>query len=172
MVEKAKGAPHQAYGKSIEDLHLVEYAVAAAKKLKAAHSSIVFTSGRRDVTAQARAMAGNLLKNRQWIKQTYRLTAESRALQTWVDDHPAAKTKAAIAAGLESVMKSWSDAQKRNLSRHFSGQAFDVAPVAGAAGAKIKKTIRALPNLRRFLDKEGGVIIWHADFEKPRASRR
>jgi hypothetical protein len=165
MAEKS-GAPHTAYGKAIDELDLVDYAEAAARKLKAVHPNVVFTSGRRTAKTQANAMAGNVARNRRWIKQTYRATPESKALQKWVDDHPQAKTAAAIGAGLYRIMKNWTDAQRRNLSRHFSGQAFDVAPVAGAAGEKIKKTIRALPDLRKFLDKEGGMIIWHADFEK------
>lgn len=112
-------------------------------------------------------MASNVVKNRKWIEETYADNPESRSLQRWVDDHPTAKSQAAIAAGLAAVTATWTDAQKQRLSRHFSRQAFDVRPVAGAAGAKIKKTIKALPNLRKFLEKEGGLVRWHADFEKP-----
>ena len=166
MAGTPTGAPHSALGPSIDDLDLVDYAKTSAKTLLAAHSTVVFTSGRRTVVTQANAMAGNVARNRQWIKQTYKATAESRSLQAWVDDHPDAKTAPAISSGLQGIMKNWTDVQKKNLSRHFSGQAFDVHPVAGAAGEKIKATIRSLPNLRTFLDHEGGLIIWHADFEK------
>jgi hypothetical protein len=62
-------------------------------------------------------------------------------------------------------MQNWSEDQKGKLSKHFSGEAFDVNPVAGPAGEEIKKTIRSLPHLRKFLDREGGKTIWHADFE-------
>ena len=44
------------------------------------------------------------------------------------------------------------------------GHAFDVQPVAN--GDAIKKTIESLPNLRKFLESEGGLVKWHADFEK------
>jgi hypothetical protein len=149
-----------------EDLDLVDYAKEAADILIAKHPEVVFTSGRRSVEDQARAMSGNVVKNRKWIEQTYAAKAERAALQKWVDDHPAANTAAAIAAGLAGVMKDWTAEQKSRLSRHFSGQAFDVQPVPGPAGEKIKETIRTLPNLRKFLESEGGLVRWHADFEK------
>ena len=64
------------------------------------------------------------------------------------------------------ITRIWSIAAPASarLSKHFSGQAFDVQPVAGAAGSAIKKTIRALPKLNNFLEKEGGLVRWHADF--------
>ena len=151
--------------KSIDDLDLAPAAKAAAEKLLAAHPGVKFTSGRRNAEDQARAMAGNVVSNRKWIQQTYKDTPQRAALQKWVDNNSQAKTKAAIAAGLVSVMSGWSDAQKAKLSRHFSGNAFDVQPVSGTAGAAIKKTIKALPKLRQFLETEGGLVRWHADFE-------
>jgi hypothetical protein len=152
--------------KNTAELNLLGFVKQAADLLLEKHPEVIFTSGRRTVQQQASAMAGNVRKKRKWIEQTYSDTPQRRALQKWVDDHPEAKTASAIAAGLESVMKDWSDAQKARLSRHFSGQAFDVQPVGGAAGTAIKKMIRNLPNLRKFLEKEGGLVIWHADFEK------
>lgn len=152
-------------GLSIDDLHLVDYAKEAAKKLLSDFPNVVFTSGRRDVAQQASAMAGNIVQNRDWIKETYLASPERDSLQAWVDANPDATTKDAIAAGLVSIMSSWSDDQKRNLSRHFSGQAFDVQPMNGTVGDDVKAAIKALPNLRKFLDNEGGLIIWHADFE-------
>jgi hypothetical protein len=150
---------------SIDDLNLVDYAKAAAEKLLSDFPDVVFTSGRRDVAQQASAMAGNVVQNRDWIKETYLASAERDSLQGWVDANPDAATKAAIAAGLASVMAPWTDEQKRRLSRHFSGQAFDVQPMTGSQGDAVKAAINALPNLRQFLDNEGGLVIWHADFE-------
>jgi hypothetical protein len=151
---------------SIPDLDLVDYAEAAAEKLQADFSAVVFTSGRRNTQQQADAMSGNVVQNRKWIEQTYVPSPERDELQNWVDSNPNVNTKQLISTGLVSIMIAWSDDKKRSLSRHFSGQAFDVQPVAGAAGDSIKTAIKALPNLRKFLDNEGGLIIWHADFEK------
>jgi len=150
---------------SIDDLDLVDFAADAARILLQAHPEVQFTSGRRTADEQASAMAANVLRNRKWIAQTYVETAEREALQNWIDSHPETRTQAAIAAGLKSIMSGWSDDQKTRVSLHFCGHAFDVQPVAN--GAAIKRTIRSLPNLRKFLEAEGGLVRWHADFAKP-----
>lgn len=137
---------------------------AAAETLRAKHPEVVFTSGRRGVADQARAMAANLVANRKWIVQTYMDTAEARALQAWVDRNPNARARDQLAAGLAGIMTSWSDLQRAHVSKHFSGDAFDVQPIDGAAGEAIKASIRALPGLVKFLDHEGGLIRWHAQF--------
>jgi hypothetical protein len=147
-----------------EELNLTPAAKKAADLLLAAHPGVKFTSGRRNAEDQARAMAGNVVTNRKWIQKTYKDTPQRAALQAWVDANPGAKTKPAIAAGLLGVMSTWSDVQKGKLSRHFSGNAFDIQPVAGPAGKAIIKTIKGLPKLRQFLEKEGGLVRWHADF--------
>lgn len=153
--------------RSIDDLNLKEPALAGAKALLNAHPDVVFTSGYRDVAGQARAMAGNVVQNRRWIEQTYVATAERTQLQDWVDAHPEAKTQAEIAAGLESVMTSWTDSQKKNISRHMIGLAFDLKPMSGENGAKVMATIENLPKKHKFLTKEGGLVIWHVQFEMP-----
>lgn len=107
-------------------------------------------------------MAGNITVNRQWIVETYAASVERDALQKWVDDNPDKTTKAAIAAGLSGIMSGWTDAQKVKLSRHFAGLAFDVQPT-GDEG--LKNAIKTLPNLVKFLDNEGGITIWHAEFK-------
>jgi hypothetical protein len=131
-------------------------------ELKRLHPEVRFTSGRRTVRDQARAMAANVVKNRQWIAETYRSPSERDELQTWVDDHPEA-TRDQIAAGLEGIVRGWSDRRKARLSKHFSGEAFDVQPQAHDA-ARIKDDIRSLPGLTKFLDTEGGLVRWHAQF--------
>lgn len=147
-----------------EDLGLAEPARSAAVALHARFPEVLFTSGRRGVADQARAMAQNVVSNRRWIEETYKPTAESRALQNWVDTHPTAASQDKIARGLAAVMVTWTDSQKGRLSKHFSGQAFDVHPVPGDKGKAIKAHIRTLPGLTKFLEKEGGLVRWHAQF--------
>lgn len=150
----------------IADLDLGASAKAAAEALlKQFPTDVKFTSGRRSIPEQASAMAPNVVKNRRWIEQTYKDTPQRAALQIWVDDHPAATTEAAIAPGLEGVMQAWTEAQKRNFSRHISGDAFDVQPVAGEVGMKIKEAIGKLPKLTWHTFSEGGLEIWHAQFD-------
>ena len=143
------------------DLKLIGAAKAGAEALEKQFPEVSFTSGRRKAEDQARAMAQNIVGNRHWIAQTYKATAESAALQKWVSLHLEADTVAEIQNGLLEIMSAWTDGQKRRLSKHFSGEAFDVQPVGGAKGTAIKAFINHLPGLT-FLEKEGGLIRWHA----------
>ena len=148
---------------AIESLALMPVARAAAYELKRLHPGVVFTSGRRDKVAQARAMASNVVRNRKWIVQTYKESEVCAACQKWVDEHPEAATQEQIQAGLLSVFNSLLPDQLGRLSKHLSGQAFDVQPVEKDA-VVIKQSIRGLQGLELFLDREGGLERWHAEF--------
>ena len=147
---------------TIEELKLEQVAEQAATMLKEKHPNLQFTSGRRTVAQQAHAMASNIvvLKDRQWIQNTY-LAGEK--LQNWVDDHAEAQTIDEIAAGLEATMNAMAESEFLKISRHLTGEAFDIKPVTKNAKA-IKSDIRALPGLKKFLDREGGHVRWHAQF--------
>jgi len=147
----------------IEALDLSEVAKKAAYELKKKHPSVKFTSGRRDKQEQAHAMATNVVLNRNWIKETYAKSAARDACQKWVDDNKDAKTADKITEGLKKTLDGLTDAQLAQLSKHLSGDAFDVQPVDKDADA-IKKTIQGLPGLGKFLEKEGGLVRWHAQF--------
>lgn len=103
-------------------------------------------------------MASNIVRNRDWIHQTYVATPQAYALQRWVDAHPAAVTQAEIAEGLALVMEPWGDGAKANLSKHFSGQAFDVQP--GSCPIEALETVGAT----KILTHEGGLVRWHLQF--------
>jgi hypothetical protein len=147
----------------IEALDLSPTARAAAYALRKAHPGVVFTSGRRGKQQQAHAMASNVVSNRSWIKQTYADNAASRACQQWVDDNQTQKTQDEITAGLKGVMDGLADEVLAKLSKHLSGDAFDVQPVTADADA-IKQTIRGLTGITLFLEREGGLVRWHAQF--------
>jgi hypothetical protein len=147
----------------IEALQLAATARLAAYALKKAHPALKFTSGRRDKADQARAMASNVVKNRKWIEQTYANSDLRKQCQEWVDKNPDKTTQADIAAGLLSIFDEAADSALGNFSKHLSGEAFDVQPVEKDADA-IKKTIRGLTGLDKFLDTEGGLVRWHAQF--------
>jgi hypothetical protein len=153
---------------AIESLDLAPKTKRAAYLLKRKHPSVVFTSGRRDKKGQARAMASNvanptLKDNRHWIKKTYKESPARDALQKWVDDNGDKTTKSEIAEGLLGVLDGLTAEQLSHVSKHLTGEAFDVQPVTKHAAA-IKKTIRNLPGLSWFTDKEGGLVRWHAQF--------
>ncbi|MDR3773058.1 MAG: hypothetical protein P4L26_06900 [Terracidiphilus sp.] len=147
----------------IEALDLSATAKKAAYELKRQYPAITFTSGRRDKAEQASAMASNVVQNRTWIQETYSQSAASKACQKWVDDNKDKKKQAEIADGLKGVLDGLTDAELAQLSKHLSGDAFDVQPVDKDADG-IKKAIRALPGLGKFLEKEGGLVRWHAQF--------
>ena len=108
-------------------------------------------------------MASNVVKNRKWIEQTYVSSALRTKCQQWVDNNPEKKTQEEIASGLLSVLNEATDADLGKFSKHLSGEAFDVQPVETGAEA-IKKTIRGLSGLDKFLETEGGLVRWHAQF--------
>ena len=149
---------------AIEILGLRPVARAAAYALKARHPRVIFTSGRRSKADQARAMSQNIVKNRQYVVRTYRDTLVCRRCQQWVDNHPSVVSAPEIASGLMSVFAALSDGDVGQLSRHLSGDAFDVQPVLPDIEG-IMVTIGTLKGLHQFLPKEAGLDRWHAEFE-------
>ena len=147
----------------IEALNLEPKARAGAYALKKQFPSVQFTSGRRDTAEQAHAMAGNVVKERSWIGKTYKTSALRDACQKWVDDHPEKVTRDEIGEGILSVFNDAPVADVQKFSKHFTGEAFDVQPVEIDAEA-IKKAIRELDGCTNFLEKEGGLVRWHAEF--------
>lgn len=148
---------------AIEVLLLAPVARAAAYALKRAYPSVAFTSGRRSKQDQARAMASNVVHNRRWIMLTYPASPLCSKCQDWVDAHPERTSRQEIQAGLLSVLERAGDAELARFSCHLAGMAFDIQPVIVDAD-KIKATIRQLPGLDKFLDTEGGLVRWHAQF--------
>jgi hypothetical protein len=148
---------------AIEMLDLVATAKKAAYELKKAKPSVIFTSGRRDKDEQASAMTSNVVQERDWIKSTYAKSAARDACQKWVDDNKDAVTQKEIADGLKGVLDGLTDAQLNALSKHLSGQAFDVQPVTPDKD-DIKGAIKKLKGITKFLEKEGNLVRWHAEF--------
>lgn len=148
-------------------LGLIGAAADAAADLAIAHPDAVFTSGRRTRREQARAMAENIAKStRQWINRTYKLSAVRDACQAWIDKHPEAQTLDALEAGLSSVLDGFTPNDLAHLSKHLSGEAFDVKPVDGLSGRMILMALRQVVRKHggTLLEKEGGIVRWHAQF--------
>jgi hypothetical protein len=148
---------------TIEEMRLAPAAKKAATIIKSKHPMLEFTSGRRDIRQQAHAMAANIvaLHDRKWIGKTYLAGGK---LQTWVDSHPEAGTVDALTDGLERTMTAMPENELMKISRHLTGRAFDIRPITANAEG-IKADIRRLPGLHRFLDREGGQVRWHAQFD-------
>ncbi len=148
---------------NIERLDLSPAAKRGALALREAHPELHFVSGRRTLARQARAMARNIVESadRAWIASVYLAAAP---LQAWVDAHPEAVTVEELSAGLEETLLVMSSADQARVSKHLSGDAFDLRPVHGEAEARIRETIRGLPGLVKFIDREGGLERWHVQF--------
>lgn len=155
---------------TIDQLNLSPVALGAAQALVAAHPDVVFTSGRRDLMSQARAMAQSIAEEiaktgkRTWIAETYLPSPVCSECQQWVTENPWATKAPELAQGLNSIFVRMPLSEVSKISKHLSGDAFDVQPVAGPAGDAIKATIRTLPGLTKFLEREGGLTRWHCQF--------
>ena len=159
--EKKAEAP--ASDAAVDALDLQPKAKAVANALKKKFAAISFTSGKRDeVEEQARAMAGNVVSNRNWITETYDDKTLAAKLQKWLDDNKEATTKDAIAKGLAETMSTWTEKEKGRLSAHFTGEAFDIQPQTDKA-AEITAEAASLAKAQggKFLEKEGGLVRWH-----------
>jgi hypothetical protein len=155
---------------TIDGLGLIGYAKRGAYRLQEQFPAIVFTSGRRTPTDQARAMAQNIVKSgrRTWIADTYKVTPVSLACQRWINGNPAARTAPQIEAGLLAVFAMIGDDELLKLSQHFSGRAFDILPQCVPL-EELQPAIEALPGFEKFLTREGGLIRWHVQFhDEPR----
>ncbi|HLQ04322.1 MAG TPA: hypothetical protein VK197_01590 [Verrucomicrobiae bacterium] len=151
---------------TVEDIERLDLSPAAkrgALLLREAHPQLRFLSGRRTLARQARAMARNIVESadRAWIEKVYVAAAP---LQAWVSEHSEATMVEALAAGLEETLVAMSPAQQARVSKHLSGDAFDLRPVHGETEAAIRETIGGLPGLVKFIDREGGLERWHVQF--------
>lgn len=134
-----------------------------ARELQAVEPTVVYLSGRRDLKAQAHAMACNVVSDRHWIRKTYKRAA---TLQTAVDQHPEATTVAALEAVLYATLTALSPADVDAVSDHLRGNAVDLAPMEAAGlltddGMRVVRWIRACPDTKWFTQREGGKIRWH-----------
>ena len=117
--------------RNIASLKLSSKARKAAEALLEKHPEVEFTSGLRDLKGQADAMASNVVKNRNWIKQTYATSRASKACQKWVDDNPEATARKDIAAGLHETLKA--------LGKAAGG----ISPAEGHDGRDLRDDIAA-----------------------------
>jgi len=143
---------------AIRVLELEPDVAAKALVLKVRCPGVVFTSGRRSIPQQARAMARNTLSQRNFIAETYADCAAKRALVAWLEAHPHTRTLPQIAAGFEAVLNALPAAELLHISRHLTGRAFDVKP--GSCTQEAALALRP----EKFLTREAGLARWHLQF--------
>ncbi len=142
-------------------------ALTVALELLKVFPDMVITSAGRTVLDQAKKMAHNVMRNRNWIKETYVLARAATECQAWTEIHPFA-TEAECTEAYARIIESLDFTERRRLSKHIvdtdqKGEAFDVLPKMGARGEQLKHALAkwAFDKSGKFLDREGGLEIWH-----------
>lgn len=139
---------------------LVGAAAKVAGEMLAMFPGVVITSGRRSVAEQALAMARNVSRNRNWIAETYKapLCRAAQECHAIAQKCPDAQT-GTLAHRFAAAIEAQSAAEQRKLTKHITGEAFDVRPASDHV--KLFLDDAAKREGGKFLTREGGLVIWH-----------
>jgi hypothetical protein len=150
---------------TIPSLDLNPAALAGAHELYRQCPWVKFPSGRRSLAKQAHVMACNVAVRRDFISRVYIHGGEE--LQLVVNRHPEWETVEQLAHGLYAYLHDEMTPEKVvKLSRHMTGDAFDVLPILDNAeqANQTIHVIQKLTGLDRFLTREAGLPRWHVQF--------
>lgn len=162
-------------GLTIEEMRLSPNARKAAQLVLKNHPEVVFTSGRRDLKDQARAMAHNVfLYGCEWLVQTYRNQDMVKALTDWMEENlDQTHSAKALSEGFYNTLMTQQAGQFAQFP-HCRGDAFDIrcprfesGAINESAVSAIRRTIEHLPielGLQLVLTKEGQHRVIHAQF--------
>ncbi len=155
--------------KTIDELDLDPIMRTRAEELMAQCPFVVFTSGRRGIDAQARAMAQNHVADPQsYLMKTYqhgKIFLASIVDMAPVDQRSVEK----VAAAIKSVLEEQPDVLHW---RHRDGTCVDIQPLEDAFGEPTEKGrqviryIQNCPDTVTFLMREGGLRRWHWECRK------
>ena len=160
---------------TLDEMRLSPNARYAAQLVLARHPSVVFTSGRRDVREQAKAMAANTLRyGVAWLGQTYKNRQMVEELESWMEQN--LEKTASLSMLAEGFYLTLQSTQAGQLSQfpHCRGDAFDIQCPRYADGrinegetSAIRTVIETLPQecgLQLILTREGQHRVIHAQF--------
>ena len=108
-------------------------------------------------------MSQNIAADKTYLIKTYKSSKAKDACVAWCENNPSKKAKD-IEAGLLKVLNDLSDTDVQKISRHLGGLAFDVQP--NSCDLKTLKSIVEKQFSGEFLDHEGKLCRWHAQFKK------
>lgn len=136
-------------------------ALEVATKFAELYPTAVFSRGIRTLRAQCRDMAENVHENRMWILETYKSSKPAMAAHAWVMANKHVRAVGDIADGLEFVLRTFSPEELESLSRHFTGDAFDLRP--RSVTKQMRQWLKDEADSRGalFLDREGGLVRYH-----------
>ena len=163
-------------GLTIQELRLSPTAERAARLVLERHPDAVFTSGRRDLMDQARAMAQNAVAfGATWLNDTYKNKRIVNHLMTYMEENPEHCRDAKVLGHhfYEQLQEHFAGEYAK--FPHLRGDAFDIryprlknGLYNRPDGDKIMATIRALPEhgipLEWVTDQEGRLVVIHAQF--------
>jgi hypothetical protein len=152
----------------VNEYGLVGIAAEVCTALLARYPLTVITSGRRDIVAQANAMATNIGQaGAAWIAATYAPSYTRGACILAVHGLTTPLTHDGVAHAIHSVLSTMTDAQLAQLSRHLGGGAFDCSPqsMTGDSTAWLDHQCRTRGG--KLLTCEGGLVKCHAEFPIP-----
>lgn len=162
-------------GLTIDEMLLAPNAKRAAQLIRETHPGVVFTSGRRDVRGQARAMAENTIRHGVgWLNSTYKNKEMVQQLEDWMESN--LDKTASLNQMTEGFYQTLVTMQAGRLAQfpHCRGDAWDIQCPRFADGridelsvSLIKRTIESLPvglGLQLILTREGEHRVIHAQF--------
>lgn len=163
-------------GLTIQELRLSPTAERAARLVLERHPEAVFTSGRRDLADQARAMAQNAVAfGATWLNDTYKNKRIVNHLMTYMEENPEHCRDAKVLGHhfYEQLQEHFAGEYAK--FPHLRGDAFDIryprlknGLYNRPDGDKIMATIRTLPEhgipLEWVTDQEGKLVVIHAQF--------
>lgn len=153
----------------IDRLQLSPNARRAAEWVRRRYPDLRFTSGRRSLEDQARVMAQNTMRyGREWVKRTYRYSPAIAAIVDWLERAPHIVDYDGVRDGIYATLLAQSDADLLRVSRHLTGDAFDLAWPGDTLGPTIAQDVREnMPRefgLEKLIDREGGLRVLHLQF--------
>ena len=162
-------------GLLIKNMCLNKNALIAAEMVQAAHPDVRFTSGRRSLLDQSRAMANNtIIYGIDWLSKTYKNRQMVSCLMSYVSEHPEQlKDCVVLTNAFHDLLQEYFHRDFKKMP-HVVGRAFDIGWPRDSNGAinrekgeGICKTIEELPpelGLELILRKEGSLDVIHVQF--------
>ncbi len=129
-------APQTTDDSAITSLDLESDVADAARELKSQCPTVRFTSGRRSLEEDARAVAHNIVGNRNYM-DIFANSSSKTTIKTYVDAHKDADEDE-LTKGIAELMGKMTATQRSWIAPHQSGRAFDVG-----AGSCSKETIQS-----------------------------
>ena len=160
-------------GLTIQEMRLTSTAAQAALMVLKLHPEAVFTSGRRDIMDQARAMAQNAVRyGSGWLASTYKDQRIVNCLMTYMEENPEQCSNSQVLSQRFHEQLQEHFAADLLKFPHVRGDAFDIQYPRLKNGLhdvstadRIMATIRQLPEygipLEWVTDREGKLRVIH-----------